>query len=79
MSKTYRRFSTEFKLGVIETYLAGHGSAKAIANAAGINHSLLHFWLWKYERGELSVEQPSQETWSRRKRRSPLSNGRWAS
>lgn len=62
MAKTYRRFSTEFKLGVIESYLADHESAKAIANAAGINHSLLHFWLGKYGRGELSVEQHLEET-----------------
>ncbi len=36
MAEAYRHFSTEFKLGVIESYLAGHGVAKAIANAAGI-------------------------------------------
>jgi hypothetical protein len=31
VAKTDRRFSTEFKLGVIESYLAGHGSAHAFA------------------------------------------------
>ena len=29
--KTYRRFSTEFKLGVVEAYLAGEGSLKGLA------------------------------------------------
>lgn len=28
MAKTYRRFSTEFKLGVVDAYLAVEGSLK---------------------------------------------------
>ena len=31
MAKTYRRFSTEFELGVVEAYLAGEGSLKGLA------------------------------------------------
>ena len=34
-SKTYRRFSTEFKLGVLEAYLVGEGSLKGLATTAG--------------------------------------------
>jgi transposase-like protein len=30
MAKTCRRFSTEFKLGVVEVYLAGDGSLKGL-------------------------------------------------
>lgn len=61
MPQTYRRFSTEFKLGLIEAYLAGRGSIKRLATDAGINHSLLHYWLRKYERGELSVDLQHEE------------------
>ncbi len=61
MAQTYRRFSTEFKLGLIEAYLAGRGSIKRLATEAGSNHSLLHYWLRTYERGELSVELQHEE------------------
>lgn len=43
--KTYRRFSTEFKLGVVEAYLAGEGRMKGVATKAGVDHSLVHDWL----------------------------------
>ena len=42
MRKTYRRFSTEFKLRLVEAFLAGEGSMKGLATQTGINHSLLH-------------------------------------
>ena len=61
MPKTYRRFSTEFKLGLIDAYLAGAGSLKGLATQAGIDHSLLHYWLKKYEAGELSVDLQREE------------------
>ncbi|WP_310569061.1 transposase [Gemmatimonas sp.] len=54
--KTYRRFSTEFKLGVVEADLAGEGSIKVLAAKAGIDHSLPHYWLKKYHAGELSLD-----------------------
>jgi len=38
-SRTCRRFSTEFKLGVVEAYLAGEGSLKGLATKAGVDHS----------------------------------------
>ena len=34
MGKTYRRFSTEFKLRLVEAYLAGQGSMKRLATEA---------------------------------------------
>ena len=55
-SKTYRRFSTEFTLGVVEAYLTGEGSLKALATKAGVDHSLVHSWLKKYHAGELSLD-----------------------
>lgn len=62
MGKTYRRFSTEFKLQLVEAYLAGAGSIKGIANGAGIDHSLLHYWIGKYRAGELSLDVVREET-----------------
>ena len=56
MPKTYRRFSTEFKLGLIDAYLAGAGSLKGLATKAGIDHSEVHDWLKKSEAGALSVD-----------------------
>ena len=60
-SKTYRRFSTEFKLGVVEAYLAGEGSLKGLATKAGVDHSLVHYWLKKYHAGELSLDLLREE------------------
>ena len=59
--KTYRRFSTEFKLGVVEAYLAGEGSLKGLATKAGVDHSLVHYWLKKYHAGELSLDLVREE------------------
>ena len=59
--KTYRRFSTEFKLGVVEAYLAGEGSLKGLATKAGVDHSLVHDWLKKYHAGELSLDLLREE------------------
>lgn len=42
MAKSYRRFSTEFRLRLVESYLARDGSIKGLATQAGIDHSLLH-------------------------------------
>ena len=59
--KTYRRFSTEFKLGVGEAYLAGEGSLKGLATKAGVDHSLVHYWVKKYHAGELSLDLLREE------------------
>jgi len=61
MGKSYRRFSTEFKLQLVEACLAGEGSIKGLANGAGIDHSLLHYWLNKYRAGELSLDVAREE------------------
>lgn len=60
-SKTYRRFITEFKLGVVEAYLAGEGSIKGLATKAGVDRSLVHYWLKKYHAGELSLDLHREE------------------
>jgi transposase len=57
MTKSYRRFSTEFKLRLVESYLAGDGSIKGLATQAGIDHSLLHYWINKYRAGGLTVRR----------------------
>ena len=59
--KTYRRFSTEFKLGVVEAYLAGEGSLKGLATKAGADHSLVHYWVKKYHAGELLLDLLREE------------------
>ena len=61
MAQTYRRFSTEFKLGVVEAYLAGEGSLKGLATKAGVDHSLVQYWLKKYHAGELSLDLLREE------------------
>ena len=61
MRKTYRRISTEFKLLLVEAFLAGEGSIKGLATQAGINHSLLHYWLGKYRDGALSLDVRREE------------------
>lgn len=62
MRKTYRRFSSAFKLQLVEAYLAGDGSLKGLAKEAGIDHSLLHYWLRKYHAGELSLDLVREES-----------------
>lgn len=49
-----RRFSVEFKLQLVRAYLAGEGSLKTLAGRHDLNHSLLIYWLRKYQRGELT-------------------------
>ncbi len=61
MRKTYRRFSTEFKLRLVEAFLAGEGCVKGLATQAGINDSLLHYWLGKYRDGTLSLDVRREE------------------
>ena len=52
--RTQRRYSVEFKLQLIREYLAGEGSLKGIAGRHDLNHSVLIYWLKKYQRGELT-------------------------
>src|SRR5690242_14871849 len=52
--RRHRRYSIDFKLQLVRSYLAGEGSLKGIAGQHQINHSLLLYWLRKYQAGELT-------------------------
>ena len=54
--RTYRSYSTEFKLSVVQAYLNGGGGLKAIARQHSISHTLLIKWIRKFEAGELNEE-----------------------
>jgi len=56
-----RRYSTEFKLQLVEAYLAGEGSAKGLATQYGISHTLVLIWTDKYRRGELTLDVQREE------------------
>ena len=56
-----RRYSTEFKLRLVESYLAGEGTAKGLASQYGICHSLLLIWTEKYRKGELTLDVQREE------------------
>jgi transposase len=49
-----RRYSVEFKLQLVRAYLSGEGSLKGIAGQHGLNHSLLLYWIKKFQAGELT-------------------------
>lgn len=54
--RRHRRFSVDFKSQLVREYLAGDGSLKGITGRHDLNHSLLIYWLRKYQRGELTDE-----------------------
>jgi transposase len=54
--RRHRRYSVEFKLQLVQAYLAGEGSLKGIAARHDLNHSLLVYWLKKYHQGELTAD-----------------------
>ena len=53
--RRHRRYSTEFKIQLVQAYLDG------IATRHGVPHSLLAIWIRKYEAGELAEEVYLQE------------------
>jgi len=59
--RKHRRYSTEFKLHLVQAYLDGEGSVQGIATSHGIGHSLLLLWIDKYRRGELTEEVQLKE------------------
>jgi transposase-like protein len=59
--RRHRRYSTDFKIQLVQAYLEGVGSIRAIANQHGVPHSLLPIWIRKFEAGELSEEVHLQE------------------
>lgn len=61
MTRRHRRYSTEFKLQLVQAFLDGEGSVRAIAARHGVAHGLLKLWIEKYQRGELSEEVQLQE------------------
>lgn len=48
--RRHRRHPTELKLRLVEAYLGGEGSMKAIAKANDITHTLLMIWVDKHRR-----------------------------
>ena len=61
VAKESRRFSTEFKVRLVESYLAGDGSIKGLATQAGIDHSLLHYWVKRDQFGEPTLDVAREE------------------
>ena len=59
--RRHRRYSTEFKLQLVEAYLAGDGSAKGLADEHGICHSLIVIWAEKYRKEELTLDVQREE------------------
>jgi transposase-like protein len=59
--RRHRRYSTEFKLQLVEAYLAGDGSAKGLADEHGICHSLILIWAEKYRKGKLTLDVQREE------------------
>ena len=49
--RRHRRYSTEFKIQLVQAYLDGEGSARSIATRHEVPHSLLMVWIKKYEEG----------------------------
>src|SRR3989337_1893421 len=54
--RRHRRYSTEFKLQLVEAYLAGEGNAHGLAQEHGIGHSLILMWAGKYRKGKLTLD-----------------------
>ena len=42
--RRHRRYSTEFKIQLVQAYLDGEGSARSIATRHEVPHSLLMVW-----------------------------------
>jgi transposase len=59
--RRHRRYSTEFKLRLVEAYLAGEGNARVLATQHGLSHSLLLIWVEKYQKGELTLDVQREE------------------
>lgn len=59
--RRHRRYSTEFKLHLVEAYLAGEGTAKGLAQQHGVCHTLILIWAEKYRKGELTLDVQREE------------------
>ena len=60
-TRTRPVFTAEFKLGVVEADLAGEGSLRGKANKAGVDRSLVHYWLKTNHAGELPLDLQREE------------------
>lgn len=56
-TRRYIHRSTEFKIRVVQSYLAGEGTLKGLARQHGIYHSLLRLWVDKYQRGHFEERE----------------------
>jgi transposase len=56
-----RRYSTEFKLQVVQAYLDGGAAQREIARRYEISLNLIQIWLDKYRRGVLTEEEYLEE------------------
>ena len=54
--RRHTRYSTDFKIQLVQAYSDGEGSARAIATRHGVPHSLLLIWVKKYTDGDLTEE-----------------------
>ena len=64
-TRRYQSHSTEFKIRLAQTYLAGEGTIKGLARQHSIVPGLLRLWIEKYRRGhfeekEILVEKISE-------------------
>jgi transposase len=50
-TRRYVRHSTEFKVRLVQSYLAGEGTIKGLARQHGIYHSLFRLWIKQYRKG----------------------------
>lgn len=60
MAKTYRRFSTEFKLGVVEAYLTGEPSLELLREEESLE-TAQHIAALERKVGQLTMEPPSED------------------
>jgi len=56
-TRRYHRHSTEFKVRLVQSYLAGEGTIKGLARQNGVYHSLLRQWVDKYRKGHFDEKE----------------------
>jgi transposase len=60
--RSYRSYTTEFKLAAVQAYRNGQAGLKAVAKQYGICHTLLIRWVRKFEQGDLNEELAEAHT-----------------
>lgn len=60
-TRTYRRYSTEFKLQLVRAYLSGEGGFKTIARRHNLCPTLLRHWVAKHRAGEITEQVDQSE------------------